>query len=280
MSASRRLFLMTAAAGAAGLAAPALAQSPTLQKLSQESVIEQIKARGKLRVANGTFVPWAMYGKDGKLIGFEVDVATKLAEDMGVDIELIPTAWDGIIPALIAGKFDFIIGGLTITPKRALTINFSMPYDYGETLLVANKKKVPNLTTAAQFNSPDVTFAARRGATSGVTPQSAFPKAKVITFDDENAIEQELVNGSADATLVTTPTPALIESKYPDVIRVIHEPLARSASGIGMRKGDPDAEAYLNAWITFYTNNNWLHDRHAYWFDGRTWANLVDMGKK
>jgi polar amino acid transport system substrate-binding protein len=122
MSASRRLFMMTAAAGAAGLAVPAFAQSaPTLQKISSESVIEQIKARGKLRIANGTFVPWAMPGKDGKLIGFEVDVATKLAADMGVDLELVPTAWDGIIPALIAGKFDFIIGGLTITPKRAIT---------------------------------------------------------------------------------------------------------------------------------------------------------------
>ncbi len=280
MSASRRLFMLTAAAGAAGLAVPAFAQSaPTLQKLSSESVIEQIKSRGKLRIANGTFVPWAMPGKDGKLIGFEVDVATKLAADMGVDLELIPTAWDGIIPALIASKFDFIIGGLTITPKRALTINFSIPYDYGETLLVVNKKKAPNLTTAAQFNAPDITFATRRGATSGVTPESLFPKAKTIAFDDENAIEQELINGSATATLATTPTPALIESKYPDDVRVIHEPLARSASGIGMRKGDPDAEAYLNAWVTFYTNNNWLHDRHAYWFDGRTWTNLVDSGK-
>jgi len=279
MSASRRLFMLTAAAGAATAALPAFADTPTLQKLSSESVIEQIKARGKLRIANGTFVPWAMPGKDGKLIGFEVDVATKLAEDMGVDLELIPTAWDGIIPALIAGKFDFIIGGLTITPKRALTINFSIPYDYGETLLVVNKKKAPNLTSASQFNSPDITFAARRGATSGVTPASLYPKAKVIALDDENAIEQELVNGSATATLVTTPTPALIEAKYPDDVRVIHEPLARSASGVGMRKGDPDAEAYLNAWITFYTNNHWLQERHAYWFDGRSWTNLVETGK-
>jgi polar amino acid transport system substrate-binding protein len=278
MSASRRLFMLTAAAGAATAALPAFADSPTLQKLSSESVIEQVKSRGKLRIANGTFVPWAMPGKDGKLIGFEVDVAKKLADDMGVDLELVPTAWDGIIPALIAGKFDFIIGGLTITPKRALTINFSIPYDYGETLLVVNKKKLPNLTSASQFNSEDITFATRRGATSGVTPASLFPKAKVIALDDENAIEQELVNGSAMATLATTPTPALIESKYPNDIRVIHEPLARSASGVGMRKGDPDAEAYLNAWITFYTNNHWLQDRHAYWFDGRSWTNLVEAG--
>jgi polar amino acid transport system substrate-binding protein len=225
------------------------------------------------------FVPWAMPGKDGKLIGFEVDVAQKLADDLGVELELVPTAWDGIIPALIGGKFDFIIGGLTITPKRALTINFSIPYDYAETLAVVNKKIAPQITTLKQLNSPDVTFASRRGATSGVAIAALFPLAKEVPLDDENAIEQELVNGNVTATMPSTPTPALLESRHPDIVRVIHEPIARSASGFGMRKGDPDALAYVNAWITFYTNNHWLQDRHAYWFDGRSWANLVDGGK-
>ena len=50
-----------------------------------------------------------MRNKKGELIGFEIDVAKKVAADMDVDIEFVPTAWDGIIPALIAGKFDVII---------------------------------------------------------------------------------------------------------------------------------------------------------------------------
>ena len=275
----RRLFLIAASVAALATVRPSAAQQPTLQKIASESVIEQIKSRGSLRIGLDTFVPWAMPSKDGKLIGFEVDVATKLAADMGVKLELVPTAWDGIIPALVSGKFDFIIGGLTITPKRALTINFSNPYDYGETLAVVNKKVAPNITTLAQLNSPDVTFATRRGATSGVTVSDVFPKAKVVAFDDENSMQQEFVSGNVMALMPTTPTPALIESRFPDITLVIHQPLARSASGVGMRKGDADALAFVNSWVGVNTENHWLQERHKYWFDGRSWTAMVDGAK-
>jgi polar amino acid transport system substrate-binding protein len=57
----------------------------------QQSVVEQVIQRGILRVGMSTFVPWAMKDKTGKLIGFEIDVATRLAEDMGVNVEFVPT---------------------------------------------------------------------------------------------------------------------------------------------------------------------------------------------
>jgi polar amino acid transport system substrate-binding protein len=81
-------------------------------------------------VGLSTFVPWAMRAKSGELIGFEIDVARKLAEDMGVEVEFQPTAFDGIIPALIAKKFDLIITGMALKPKRNLQVNFSRPYAY------------------------------------------------------------------------------------------------------------------------------------------------------
>ncbi|MEE8480273.1 MAG: transporter substrate-binding domain-containing protein, partial [Desulfobacterales bacterium] len=95
-----------------------------------ESTIEQVQKRGILRVGMSTFVPWAMKDKTGKLIGFEIDVATRLAQDMGVTVEFVPTKWSGIIPALSTGKFDVIIGGMGILPSRNLKVNFSIPYDY------------------------------------------------------------------------------------------------------------------------------------------------------
>ena len=64
-------------------------------------LIADIQKRGTLKVGMSTFVPWAMRDKKGDLIGFEIDVATKLAKDMGVEVEFVPTAWSGIIPALL-----------------------------------------------------------------------------------------------------------------------------------------------------------------------------------
>ena len=273
-------LLLAAAALLAATVLPAVAQQqPTLQKIAAESVIEQIKSRGTLRVGLSVVVPWAMPNKDGKLIGFEVDVAQKLAQDIGVDLELVPTAWDGILPALISGKFDLIIGGLTITPKRALTINFSNPYDHSDLKIVVNKKIAPGITTLEQLDSASVTFAARRGAVAPVVIPQVFPKAKLIQFDDENAQNQELINGNVTATAVSTPTPALLAETYPDTVRIIEQPVRTSYDGIGVRKGDPDALAYLNSWITVHQADGWLEARHRYWFEGRAWSDQINPTK-
>ncbi|RPJ70748.1 MAG: amino acid ABC transporter substrate-binding protein, partial [Desulfobacteraceae bacterium] len=127
----KRLFLTTGAALialAVAFGLPGIGASGEIQrKLTEESTIEQVIRRGVLRVGMSTFVPWAMTDKTGKLIGFEIDVATRLAKDLGVRIEFVPTKWAGIIPALLTGKFDVIIGGMGILPQRNLKVNFSIP---------------------------------------------------------------------------------------------------------------------------------------------------------
>ncbi|MGA1599972.1 MAG: transporter substrate-binding domain-containing protein, partial [bacterium] len=178
------------------------------QQLSSESVIETIKKRGKLMVGMSTFVPWAMRNKQGELIGFEIDVAKKVAEDMGVEIEFVPTQWSGIIPALIAGKFDVIIGGMSVTPQRNLTINFTAPYAHSGMGIAASKKLAADYAWPEGFNRSDVIFVCRRGVTP-CTDEVAkrWPKAKIRQFDDDTMAFQEVVNGNAHATLSSHPKP-------------------------------------------------------------------------
>jgi len=114
-------------------------------QLVSESTIDQVMRRGVLRVGMDTFLPWAMKDKKGELVGFEIDVARRLAADMGVKVEFVPTKWAGIIPALLTGKFDVVIGGMGIQTKRALKVNFPIPYDYSGMAIVAHRKKLPAL---------------------------------------------------------------------------------------------------------------------------------------
>ena len=81
-------------------------------------MLEQVMKRGVLRVGMSSFVPWAMQDKSGNFVGFEIDVANRVAQVMGVKAEFIPTKWSGIIPSLLTGKFDIIIGGMGIRPER------------------------------------------------------------------------------------------------------------------------------------------------------------------
>ena len=137
------------------LAMAGLASAASIrQQLTAESTIEQIIKRGVLRVGMDIFQPWAMKDKNGKLIGFEIDVATRLANDLGVKVEFVPTAWSGIIPALLTGKFDVIIGGMGITPQRSLKVNFSIPYDYSGMSLVAHRTTGGRFRHACRFQ-PD-----------------------------------------------------------------------------------------------------------------------------
>ncbi|HAA36103.1 MAG TPA: amino acid ABC transporter substrate-binding protein [Gammaproteobacteria bacterium] len=250
------------------------------QQLTSESVIETITKRGKMKVGMSTFVPWAMRDKQGELIGFEIDVAKKVAADLGVEIEFVPTAWSGIIPALIAGNFDVIIGGMSVTPKRNMTINFTAPYAHSGMGIVANKELAGGLAWPDGYNSSKVTFTCRRGATSCTDTQKLFPKAKLRQFDDSSLVLQEVVNGNAHAVLTSFPKPTLWQAQNADVLfNPSLEKLTEGNEAFGVRKGDPDALNVFSNWIMVNTSNGWLQERWTYWFTTMDWADQVNLKK-
>ena len=277
MTVTRRVF--GAAIGALAMAAvalPALAQN-TRAALSSESVIETIKKRGVIKIGLSLFVPWSMRDKNGDLIGFELDVGRQLAEDMGVDVEFIPTAWDGIIPALVSGKFDVIISGMSITAQRNLTVNFSEPYAFSGLTVLANKALTEGFGMA-DFNNPDVTFAARRGATPAVVIAKMFPEAKLLLFDEDGASTQEVLNGNAHASMASEPTPSREVRKYPDTLWTpFDQTFDARGEAFAHRKGDPDATNFFNNWIGTKWRTGWLKARNDYWFKGNEWEALVDQ---
>lgn len=259
--------LMTTGIGFAG---------ETQQKLVQESTIEQVLKRGVLRVGMSTFVPWAMRDKNGELIGFEIDVAKKLAEDMGVEVEFVPTKWAGIIPALLTGKFDVIIGGMGIVPKRNLKVNFSVPYDYSGMSMVANQSVAPDYDSLEDFNKPGVTIVARLGSTAADASKRFFPKAQHRFFDDEAQAYQELLNGKAHAVVGSAPTPAFQAIKYPDKLYLpLDETFTKEPIGFAMKKGDVDTLNFFNSWIRIQRAKGFLEERKAYWFEGRDWESRI-----
>ena len=275
MKLSRRMLgAALGAVVATSVATSGWAQSAT-QELSSESVIETIKQDGVIRIGLSLFVPWSMRDKNGDLIGFELDVGRKLAEDMGVEVEFVPTAWDGIIPALVSGNFDVIISGMSVTAQRNLTVNFTNPYAYSGLAIMANKGLTEGMTMA-DLNSPDVTFAARRGATPAVVIAENFPEANLLLFDEDGASAQEVLNGNAHATMAAQPTPNREAGRNPETLRVIEGDLFDPrGEGFALRKGDPDAMNFFNNWIAQQWRSGWLEERHNYWFATEEWAGQV-----
>jgi polar amino acid transport system substrate-binding protein len=246
------------------------------QKLAAESTLEAIMARGTLKVGMDTFVPWAMKDKSGRLIGFEIDVATRLAEDMGVKVEFVPTQWDGIISALQTGKFDVIIGGMGIVPKRNLKVNFTEPYDHTGMSLVAHRELAKGFASLEDFNRPEVTLAVKIGATPVMAAQKHMPRAQLKQFNAEAQVYQELLNGRVHAVVGSAPTPAFYALRYPDKLFLpVEGTFTREPIGFALRKGDVDTLNFFNNWIRVVAAEGWLQERKRYWFETQEWADLV-----
>lgn len=250
--------------------------APLGNQLAEESMINRVIKRGTLRVGMSTFVPWAMADKNGNLIGFEIDVANRLAKDLGVKAEFVPTEFSGIIPALLTGKFDIIIGSMSIRMDRALKVNFSLPYDYSGMDLLASKSKAAGMNTLEDYNSPEVIIALRTGAASVPATQKYLPKAQLRFFDDEAMAVNEVATGKAHAMVSSMPLPAFRAIEEPDkFFAPLKKPFTTESVAFAIKKGDPDSLNVLDTWVRTATNDGWLESRHQYWFGSQDWKTLV-----
>ena len=237
-----------------------------------DSVIEEVQDRGTLKVGLGLFEPWSLCNADGELVGFEIDVATKVAADMGVEIEFARTNWTYIISELIAEEFDVIISGMTTLPERNLRVNFTSTYNSSGVYLVANSEETADLETLADFNSADVTIATRRGASSVRFVESVFPEAMLLLFDTDNAVLQAVVAGDAHAAAAFATTRTTWVEAHPETLNLpFEEPFASEVGAMAVRKGDLDTLNFFNTWIEANSASGWLEQRSQYWFQTREW---------
>lgn len=259
-------------------AAQAQAQTRNIgQQLTRESALTGIMERGVLRVGFDTFVPWAMQDKAGRFIGFEIDVARRFAEDLGVTLELVPTAWRGIIPALLTGKFDLLIGGMSIRADRAQQVYFSAPYYFTGQSLVAHRERAAGFSALEDFNKPGVIIVARTGTTAQRAAENLFPLAQRKYFDKEPQAVQELLMGRAHALIGNAPLPAQTAIKNPNRLFLpFTDNLTTEPVGIAMRKGDPDLLNYVNSWIAQVTAEGWIRQRYAFWFQTMDWRDQIE----
>ena len=270
------MFLVVAMVGLLTTCAqPAKGKAADSEEAATYGLIDDILRRGVMKVGLGVFIPWSFKDKDGNLVGFEIDVASKLAEDMGIKVEFVPTEWSGIIPGLLTGKFDVIIGGMGITTERALKINYSIPYEWSGMDVVVNKNMLPGITSLEELNREDIIIAVRMGATPVAAAKKFTPKAQLHQFEGNPEMLQDVLNENAHAAFSSSPKPAHWAADYPDIL---YQPLGgelftQEPASFVVRKGDPDTLFFFNSWIR--NNKDWLKDKEHYWYGTKDWAHLL-----
>lgn len=234
--------------------------------------LQKVLNAGELRVGVALASPWALRGDDGKLEGFEVDVAKRLAADMKVQPVILPYDWNKLIPALESGEIDLIAAGMTITPERALHVNFSRPYANGGVNLATNLRSTAKVERLEDLDDPGYKVAAVKGSVAVALARRILPKAQLVLFDAAKAAGKALVAGDVDAYLEDEPVPTFLALENPNDVDVpIAQPLLTTPAGFAVAKGEPDFLAFLNAWITARTADTWLPTTHRYWFKSLRW---------
>lgn len=237
---------------------------------------KQILNSNELRVGVALFSPWVMRAKDGRLVGSEIDMAKRLAADMGIKPVIGLYEWEQLIPALEKGDIDIIVSGMAIKPNRALRVNFSRPYGDAGIGLVANTQLTADFASIDDLKKPSVTIAAITDTVSADVARRLFDGAKIKYFATQQETENALLKGKVHAVIAANPLPQFLALKYPDTVDVpFAKPLLSFKEGFAINKGDVDFLNFLDAWVVAHSADAWIASTRRYWLETLQWQEQV-----
>jgi polar amino acid transport system substrate-binding protein len=241
--------------------------------LAHADVLDDILDRGTIRVGVAEFVPWTIRTNSGELIGFEIDVARKIAADMGVKPEFAIYEWEKIIPALQQGEIDIIAGGMAITPGRALQVNFSRPLATSGITLATNTSKTKNITSLKHLNDERVVITVVADTLALSVAETFFDKAKIKVYPTSDLAEREVLEARAHAYVATVPEVNFLALQNAGKVDVpLAEPIMASSEALAVKKGEQELVNFLNAWVVARRTDKWLGTAHDYWFETMDWV--------
>lgn len=240
------------------------------------SALDSIVKSGVLRVGlDPGYMPFEMRDKKGNLIGFDVDLAKDMARSMGVKLEIVTTAWDGIIPALLTGKFDLIMGGMTVTQMRNLRVNFADPYIVVGQTIIINKKLEKTVKSYKDLNSPNYVVSAKLGTTADIAIDKYMPKAEKRQYETEAEAMMEVVNGRIDAFVYDLPPNAIFASQHKDSLVHLHVPFTFEPLAFAVRRGDYDFVNWINNYLQQIKGDGKYQAIYSQWFENSDWLRQI-----
>ena len=244
--------------------------------LWEKSTLNDIIKRGELQVClEAGYMPFEMRDKKGRIVGFDVDIAKTMAKAMGVKLDLRNTAWDGIIPALLTGKCDIIMSGMTVTAERNLKVNFANPYIVvGQTVLVS-PKLAGEIKSYRDLNNAKYTVATKLGTTGDIATKKYLGKSNIRLFETESEGALEVVNGNADAFVYDLPFNAIYSSQNSDKVVHLDDSFTYEPLGWAVRKGDPDFLNFLNNFLAQIKGDGTYDKIYGKWFSSDNWLKSV-----
>ncbi len=217
----------------------------------------------------GAYPPFNNLTSDGKLEGFDIDIARALCEEMKAECEFVTQDWDGIIPALQAGKFDAIIASMSINEDRKKEVDFTDKYYNTPPAIVVPKDS--DIKGVTKEDLAGKTIGAQGSTTHSTYAEKTFTDSDVKLYPTSEEYKLDIINGRLDAVIddvvvldefLKTDDGACC--KVAGTLTPVEE-IYGPGIGIAVRKGDNDLREKLNAAIKAIRENGKykeINDKH------------------
>lgn len=205
------------------------------------SRLQQIIASGTLRVGlSGDQPPFNLTARDGRIVGFEVDIVEALATAMGLDVQLVKKPFEELLPALERGELDLVMSGVTITAERNARVAFVGPYFVSGKSLLTRTPAIAEVGSFAALDVPGRTYVALAGSTSETLAREEMPRARIVTTRDYEAGIQQVRTGKADAMIADFSICQVAVWRNPEAgLLTLGTPLTAEPLGIALPPDDP-----------------------------------------
>lgn len=192
---------------------------------------------------NATFKPFE-YKEGDKVVGFDVELASEIAKEMGVELKIEDMSFDGLLPALESGQIDLAVAGMSVTEERAKNVLFSDSYYVAsQQIIVKEESLIRN-----RYELVGKKIGVQLGTTGDQMAQQ-INGAKVIQFPTAPSVLQELVSGRVDAAILDNAPAAQYVASFSN-LKILSSPLSREPYAIAMKKGNQKLQEAVNNTIT------------------------------
>jgi len=232
-----------------------------------ESRLQQILVNGELRVGTtGDWNPMTMIDPTSKeRKGFDIDIATALATDMGVKVVFVPTTWKTLVNGIVAAKYD-MTSSASLSPKRALVAGYSLSYFAVEDVPLMLNKNKGKYNSWEDLNNPNVTVAVTLGTVQEKRAEVLFNKSKIIKVSAPARDYQEVLAGRADISMTSNLEAAKLVEQYPQMMVV---PVKGGKNPTPLAVLLPQADQvwinYVNHWIILKSERGFFDQLEAKW---------------
>ncbi len=233
------------------------------------SLLDAIRARGSIRIGTtGDYSPYSFRDLDsGGFAGYDIDVARRLAADLGVKLELVQATWPTLMAGLEAGKYDLVASGVTVTPERAEAAAFSTPYLHPRFVPIVRRRDLARFRTLADIDQPGVVVALQQGTAAEDAGRRVFTRATLKPVLDPVIDYTEVLARHADATFTDNLYFATsIGAQYPELAMIQGDNDAKSDIALMTVRNDPRLIGWIDDWVAARQADHFFDGLFDTWF--------------